>query len=103
MQTNIALVYSESIEKLRGVLEAMQNAGHKREKLERRLREQLQSEICRLKGTTNGTVSGGERVGGAGRTNFKQKEKIATPRELHQQVLLLEAEVAKVGALMLIA
>ena len=91
LQTNIALVYSESIEKLKGVLQAMQNAGQKREKLEKQLREQLQSEIGRLKGGTGADTG----VRGTGRTNSKQ-EKPATLSELQQQILLLETEVAKV-------
>ena len=85
LQTNIALVYSESIEKLKGVLLAMQNASQKREKLEKQLREQLQSEISQLKG------------GGGGRNNSKlTKEKPSSVAELQQQILLLEADVAKV-------
>ena len=80
-QTNIALVYSESIEKLKGVLLAMQNASHKREKLEKKLREQLQSEISKLKG-------------GAGRKNsIGYKDSTA---DLQQKVVQLEADVAKV-------
>ena len=86
MQTNIALMYSESIEKLKGVLQAMQYASQKRENLEKQLREQLQSEIGRLKGGT-GTSAG------AGKNSSKQR---ATPSEFQQQILLLEAEVAKV-------
>ena len=89
LQTNIALVYSESIEKLKGILVAMQNASQKREKLEKQLREQLQIEIGQLKGGSGG---------GGGRTNSKLvKEKSSTSvSDLQQQVLLLEAEVAKV-------
>ena len=89
-QTSIALVYSESIEKLKGVLQAMQNASQKREKLEKQLREQLQSEISRLK---ESTAAGADSTagGGAGRTNSKQEKS-----ELQQQILLLETEVAKV-------
>ncbi len=48
MQTNIAFVYSESIEKLRGVLSAMQNMSQKRERLENSIRSQLEREIRRL-------------------------------------------------------
>ena len=85
LQTNIALVYSESIEKLKGVLQAMQNASQKRERLEKQLREQLQNEINQLKG------------GGAGRTtNSKVKETQPSPAELQQQVLILETDVATV-------
>ena len=91
LQTNIALVYSESIEKLKGVLQAMQNASQKREKLEKQLREQLQSEIGRLKGGTGADTG----IGGTGKTNSKQ-EKPATLSELKQQILFLETEVAKV-------
>jgi hypothetical protein len=86
-------VYSESIEKLKGVLQAMQNASHKREKLEKQLREQLQSEITRLKDSGTGAADTGG-AGGAGRTNSKQEK--ATLSELQQQILLLETEVAKV-------
>ena len=82
-------MYSESIEKLKGVLQAMQNASQKREKLEKQLREQLQSEISQLKG-------GGAGAAGTGRTNSKQREKQTTPSEIQQQILLLEADVAKV-------
>ena len=78
-------MYSESIEKLKGVLQAMQNASQKRERLEKQLREQLQSEINQLKGG-----------GGAGRTNSKVKETQAIPAELQQQILMLETDVAKV-------
>lgn len=84
LQTNIALVYSESIEKLKGVLQAMQNASHKREKLEKQLREQLQGEITRLKEGTGADTGGG--------VTGKQ----ATLSDLQQQILLLETEVAKV-------
>lgn len=42
-------MYSESIEKLRGVLGAMQTMSQKREKLEKKLRSQLEGEIHRLK------------------------------------------------------
>ena len=86
MQTNIALMYSESIEKLKGVLQAMQYASQKRENLEKQLREQLQSEIDQLKGGTGASAS-------AGKATLKQR---ATPSELQQQILQLEAEVAKV-------
>ena len=49
LQSRIAQVYSESIEKLRGVLTAMQNMSQKREGLEKKLRSQLEGEIRRLK------------------------------------------------------
>ena len=91
-------MYSESIEKLKGVLQAMQNASHKREKLEKQLREQLQSEIARLKegrGGGGGVAADTTAAGATGRTNSKL-EKQATLSELQQQVLLLETEVAKV-------
>lgn len=48
-QNMIAQVYCERIEKLRGVLAAMQNMSQKRERLEKNLRSQLEGEICRLK------------------------------------------------------
>ena len=81
-------MYSESIEKLKGVLQAMQNASQKRERLEKQLREQLRNEINQLKG--------GGGAGGAGRTNLKVKETQAIPAELQQQILMLETDVAKV-------
>ena len=93
LQTSIALVYSESIEKLKGVLQAMQNASQKREKLEKQLREQLQSEISRLKESNTAAGADSAAGGGAGRTNSKQEKS-----ELQQQILLLETEVAKVCA-----
>ena len=77
-------MYSESIEKLKGVLQAMQNASQKRERLEKQLREQLQNEINQLKG------------GGVGKTSSKVKETQAIPAELQQQMLMLETDVAKV-------
>ena len=94
LQTSIALVYSESIEKLKGVLQAMQNASQKREKLEKQLREHLQSEISRLKeGIAAGADTAAGGGAGAGRTNSEQEKS-----ELQQQILLLETEVAKVCA-----
>ena len=60
----------------------MQNASHKREKLEKKLREQLQSEIAKLKG-------------GAGRKNSLGYNK-DNLTDLQQKVAQLEADVAKV-------
>ena len=48
----IALAYSESIEKLRAVLSTMQSMSQKRESLEKKLRSQLEGEIRRLKQET---------------------------------------------------
>ena len=48
-QAGISRVYSESIEKLHGVLSAMQEMSQKRELLEKKLRSQLEGEMRRLR------------------------------------------------------
>ena len=79
---------------------AMQNASHKREKLEKQLREQLQSEINQLKGGGGGTAtmtpSSSSPVRGVTGSSKVLKEKSVSVAELQKQILLLEADVAKV-------
>ena len=48
-QSKAALMYTESIEKLKAVLSAMQNMSKKREGLERRLHTALEGEITQLR------------------------------------------------------
>lgn len=76
------MVYSESIDKLKAVLSAMHNMSQKREKLEKKLRFQLEREIRRLKG------DGGE-----------EKEENVTDKltELRLKNPALEADIVKVG------
>ena len=75
-------MYTESIEKLKSVLSAMQNMSQKREQLEKRLRTQLLMEISRLKG-----------VSGESESNSRRE----TRSELFVRVATLEADVNKVG------
>lgn len=74
-------MYSQSIDKLKSVLSAMQSMSAKREKLEKHLRGQLLAEIQRLKG---GSVGGG--------SNGIKK----TPADLLVKVATLEADLIKV-------
>ena len=83
-------MYSESIEKLRSVLLAMQGTSEKRERLEKRMRNQLERELQQLRGEKQGRGSeegdGGEGVQEARRRMMEQEGRITT----------LEADVAKV-------
>ena len=87
-QSKTAVIYSESIDKLKSVLSAMHNMSQKREKLEKNLRFKLEREIKRLKVErgeegTDGHTSEGDSVG----------IKLA---ELQLQNTALEADVVKV-------
>lgn len=84
LQSKTAILYSESIDKLKAVLSAMHNMSQKREKLEKKLRFQLESEICQLKGKD-----------GEG----KEKEDIADGlAEMKLQNATLESDVVKVSS-----
>lgn len=60
LQSKTAILYSESIDKLKAVLSAMHNMSQKREKLEKKLRFQLESEISHLKKMEGEDKEGGE-------------------------------------------
>lgn len=75
-------MYSQSIEKLKSVLSTMQSMSQKREKLEQHLREQLLTEIQRLKGGSGGGGSNGRNE---------------SYSELLVKVASLEADLIKVG------
>ena len=77
----MAQMYSESIEKLKSVLSAMQNTSQNREKLEKKLRTQLQKEINRLKGKPT-----------------KEEKLKETKSDLQRRIATLESDVAKVHA-----
>ena len=83
-------MYSESIEKLRSVIVAMQTTSERREQLEKRMRSQLEKELKQLRGERREGGSGeeeGEGVEGWRQRVVEQEGKIAA----------LEADVAKVG------
>ena len=82
------MVYSESIDKLKAVLSAMHNMSHKREKLEKKLRFQLEREIRRLKKEGGSEAMHEENVA----------EKLA---ELQAKNAALEADVVKVGMIIM--
>ncbi len=85
LQDHTATVYTESIEKLRSVLLAMQTMSQKREQLEKRVRSQLEAEIRQLKAGAGERVDGKETEGLIEEVT-EQASKIAT----------LEGDVAKV-------
>lgn len=88
MQTKTALIYSESIDKLKSVLSAMHNMSQKREKLEKKLRFKLEREIRRLKAEMGEEVANGHLTEGEGLSS-----KLA---ELQLQNATLEADIVKV-------
>ena len=83
-------MYTESIEKLKAVLSAMQNMSEKRGKLEKRLRHQLETEIRTLRGKS------AEDRGPPG------DEPSQKAWEQEARIAALEADVAKVGARVLL-
>ena len=85
MQVHAATVYTESIEKLKSVLMAMQAMSQKREKLEKRVRSQLETEIRQLKSVNTEGVCGEEIE--------VLRQKVT---EKDGKIVSLEADVAKV-------
>ena len=77
------MVYSESIEKLRAVLSAMQSTSQKREKLEKKMRSQLEKQISRLKKEVDGS-------------HVRDEECSDSLAALQIQNTALEADIAKV-------
>ena len=78
LQNKAASVYTESIEKLRSVLSAMQTMSQKRERLEKGVRRQLEADIQRLKGEKG------------------EEEEVQPRTELEGRIATLQADVAKV-------
>lgn len=83
-------MYSESIEKLRSVLLAMQGTSEKRERLEKRMRNQLERELKQLRGEKRGR---GNEEGDSGEGVEEWKQRVV---EQEGSISTLEADVAKV-------
>ena len=79
------MLYSESIDKLKAVLSAMHNMSQKREKLEKQLRFQLESEMRRLKE-------------GEGEEHAKEENMEDKMAEMKLQNAALESDVVKVSS-----
>ena len=84
-------MYSESIEKLRSVIVAMQTTSERREQLEKRMRSQLEKELKQLRGERQ-EGRGGEEEDGEGVEGWRQRVV-----EQEGKIAALEADVAKVG------
>ena len=84
-------MYSESIEKLRSVIVAMQTTSERREQLEKRMRSQLEKELKQLRGERR-EGGGGEEEEGEGVEGWRQRVV-----EQEGKIAALEADVAKVG------
>ena len=76
-------MYSESIEKLRSVIVAMQSTSERREKLEKRMRSQLEKELKQLRGE--------KREGGGGEEEGEGVER------WRQRVVEQEGKIAALG------
>ena len=77
------MVYSESIDKLKAVLSAMHNMSHKRERLEKKVRFQLEREIRWLKKEE-------------GRESVDEENMVERLAELQSKNATLDADVVKV-------
>ena len=84
-------MYTESIEKLKAVLSAMQNMSDKRGRLEKRLRQELKAEIQTLR---EGGREEEEDAGSGEQVGDELKQKL---REQQMEIAALEADVAKVS------
>ena len=85
-------MYSESIEKLRSVIVAMQSTSERREILEKRMRSQLEKELKQLRGERREGGGGKEEEEGEGVERWRQRVV-----EQEGKIAALEADVAKVG------
>ena len=85
-------MYSESIEKLRSVIVAMQSTSERREILEKRMRSQLEKELKQLRGERWEGGGGKEEEEGEGVERWRQRVV-----EQEGKIAALEADVAKVG------
>lgn len=89
LKAKASSMYTESIEKLKAVLSAMQNMSDKRGRLEKRLRQELKTEIQTLReGRREGAAGSGEQAG------EELKQKLG---EQQVEIAALEADVAKVS------